>query len=79
MNESISNNKKVTIFLFAFTVYCVVNFLQASGDHWGTWSFEPSFKESLKIGLAYLLVDLLGGDAVAFIKGILRYLKFKKP
>lgn len=74
MSEPISNNKKVTIFLFAFVVYCAVNFLQAN-KVWGTWIFDDEFTDTLKWGLSYLLIDLLGGDAIQFAKNVFRRFK----
>lgn len=76
MSEAISNGKKMTIFIFAFVVYCLVNFLKAN-NVWGTWNFDMEFTETLKFGLAYLLVDLLGGDVVILIKSIFRFFRAK--
>ena len=58
MGESISQNKKTSIFILTFVVYCLVNFLQAS-TILGTWNFDKLFTDSLLFGLGYLLIDLL--------------------
>lgn len=74
MGTSISNDKKLAIFIIVFIMYCLVNFLEAN-EFWGKWVFDISFKEGLKYGVAYLLVDLLGGDVILFAKGLLRYFR----
>ena len=71
MGESISQNKKTSIFILTFIVYCLVNFLQAS-TVLGVWNFDKLFTDSLLFGLGYLLVDLLGGDVIDFVRTGLR-------
>ena len=71
MGESISQNKKTSIFILTFVVYCLVNFLQAS-TVLGTWNFDKLFTDSLLFGLGYLLIDLLGGDVIDFVRTGLR-------
>lgn len=84
MGTSITNNEKLTLFILAFLVYSCANFLEASryflcqstcaqSECLASFKFDENFMSYIPLFLAYLTIDLLGGDVIHFVKTLFRY------
>lgn len=73
MGNSIRNNQKLLLFILVLFIYTSVNFLEAYSS--APWNFDNNFKAYLPLFLAYLTIDLLGGDVVAILKTTIDYFK----
>lgn len=73
MGNSINNNKKLILFVLVLSIYTSINFLEAYPAL--SWTFDKDFKAYLPLFLAYLTIDLLGGDVIAIFKTVTDYFK----